>query len=111
MRSVFAAILTPKMPHPLPPKGPVGRRDRDHSAVLAFKERLREAGARLLPMANHAERTIAVANALGWPKSRVKDVYHGDLRVSLRAIETEELNAFLLAPELKAEHEGAHHAE
>lgn len=103
MRSVFAAILTPKMPQPLPPKGPVGRRDRDHSAVLEFKERLREASARLLPMANHTERTIALANALGWPKSRVKDVYHGDLRVSLRAVETEELNAFLLAPELKAE--------
>jgi len=103
MRSVFVAILTPKMPQPLPPKGPIGRRERDHSAVLVFKDRLREAGARLFPMENHAGRTIALANALGWPKSRVKDVYYGDMRVSLRAIETEELNAFLLAPELKAE--------
>ena len=91
------------MPQPLPPKGPAGRRERDHSAVLVFKARLREAGARMLPMGNHAERTIALANALGWPKSRVKDVYHGDMRVSLRAIETDELNAFLLAPELREE--------
>jgi hypothetical protein len=95
MRQVFAAILTPKLPEPKKLTNGSIKRARDHSAVSVIKEQLRRAAAHRFPESSHADRISSLAELLKWPRTRVKDVYYADKRVSLRAVEVEELAAFV----------------
>lgn len=102
MSAVFEALLILRLPEPVK-QTPAGiRRNRDRSLVGDFQPKLRGAAAERFPDLNHGERVTALADLLNWSRSRVRDVYYGDKRVSLRAAEIGDL-AFAIAPELRGE--------
>ncbi|MDK4703879.1 GIY-YIG nuclease family protein [Rhizobium sp. CNPSo 4062] len=100
MRQVFAVILTPKLPETKKITSGSIKRARDHSAVSVMQEQLRRAAAHRFPESSHGDRITSLADLLKWPRSRVKDVYYGDKRVSLRAAEIDDL-AYAIAPEIR----------
>jgi hypothetical protein len=73
------------------------RRPKYEEQAAQTKEELRRFAALMWPQKNHGERTAALAERLGWRKSRLSGFYHGDGRNVLRSTEAEELRALASA--------------
>lgn len=78
------------------------RRPEATEEAIRIKARLREYAATRWPQATHAVRAGRLADALGWLPSRLRNFYYADERAVLRATEGEQLDALLIAPELRA---------
>lgn len=100
MRQVFDAILTSKLPEPAKTTNKSVKRARDNSTATIVRDQLRRAAAHRFPQSSHGDRITSLADLLKWPRSRVKDVYYGDKRMSLRAAELDDL-AYAIAPEIR----------
>lgn len=96
MRDAFESILTPRLPageQALPAK----KRTVDPEASRILAARIRNAAAQCWPDRGKVERVDALAERLGWNRSRVFGLYYSDTRVALRAFEQEELDSWLEA--------------
>lgn len=109
MRALFDVLLIKGMPvrRALPQSG---IRAKTEDSTRDFIARtLRDRGAKKWPLSSHADRISNIADDLGWPRNRVKDLYYSDNRISVRKEEFEQIEvwgerlAFAIAPELKAE--------
>lgn len=105
MRLVFQTMLTPRLPD-LPERE---RRDRSEQrrAQRELASEVKTATQAAWPNTSAGDRVQALANALGWRGSRVKDLYYADSRVALRSEEQRQLDkwldAYRIAPEIKGE--------
>jgi hypothetical protein len=68
------------------------RKEQASQAAMETKQRFRDYAAHRWPTENHQERTDALADALGWRRSRLLGFYHGDGRNVLRSTEANQLD-------------------
>lgn len=93
MTAVFNALLTPRMPKI--PTERQSKRRADVDEIRNLSDRLRKEASDRWPDADKGQRLTNVAQALGWNRSRVRDLYYADRRIALRDFERGEVEAFL----------------
>lgn len=91
-----ALMLIKELPTPELERVTGSRKGQYQEEATATKERLREYALQRWPRKNHAERTDALAEALGWRHSRLHGFYHGDGRAVLRSTEASQIEELLV---------------
>lgn len=102
MRDVFSILLTPGLPTLESTKQAKRRNEREYQSTIS--SRIKEASSRRWPNTGVMTRLNSMAENMKWPLSRVKDAYYGNSRMRLRAVELEELEAWISEAE-ELEHE------
>ena len=111
MRSLFDAILIPRLPRPENPKQI--RRRVEKTSTQPITQKVKDEAAVRWPNLSKADIIDALAVDLGWSRSRTRDFYYADPRLALRAFELKGIEEWLLrcsrqlayaiAPELREE--------
>jgi hypothetical protein len=93
MSALFETILIHSIPQPK--TAAQIRRTVEKSSTQEISQKVREAAAYRWPSLGKAQVVEALAVALGWSRTRAKDFYYGDPRISLRAYEFQEIEKWL----------------
>ena len=93
MRTVFEALLTPRIPTAETERDPKRVASDDDTRIAS--EQIREIVINRWPHLGKVKRIAALAQELGWNTNRVRDLYYGDKRSVVRAFERDELNRLL----------------
>lgn len=98
MRSLFDTVLIPRMP--LPETQEEIKRTAEKTDTQKISQRVKDAAVVRWPTKSKSELIDALANGLGWSRTRAKDFFYADPRIVLRAYELQEVDRSLceLAP-------------
>lgn len=88
-------MLIPDLPSPELGRVTGSRKGQYQEEATATKERLRRYAAQRWPDKTHNDRIDALAQVLGWRRSRVHCFYHGDGRSVLRSTEAAQVEELL----------------
>lgn len=97
MTVFFETILIPNMPQIETVKQQ--KRKAEQSETKSVQERVRQVANARWPLLSKADQVLAIAAALGWTRSRAKDLFYGEPRMVLRAFEQADLDALLSSVE------------
>lgn len=97
MKAFFETILIPNMPAIETDKQQ--KRKAELSEIKSVKARVRRVADARWPLLSKAEQVLEIATALGWTRSRTKDLFYGDPRMVLRAFEQADLDGFMSSVE------------
>lgn len=99
-RLFWSDIITPEIAESGGAKA--SNRKSDPDAIRDVSSRLQEDLASRWPEITAKARVRRFAEEIGWTPTRAKDVYYGDIRVSLRAFEQNEIDTWFNQKEKQA---------